>query len=332
MARAYTNQTAVLIHPFINQPKDMAINIRKASRSAAKVRIAISGNSGSGKTWSALLIAKGLVGDLSKVCIIDTESGRADLYAEMGEYSVIELRDDFHPNRYVQSIDAAIKAGFELVIVDSATHEWDGPGGVKDLADNEARKGKAPFEKWAVPMEQHKAFTNKILTATVHIISTLRTKADYVMEEYTDKSGKKKQKPVKVGLANVQKEGYEYDQTIEFRLDQEHYAVALKDNTGLFADKAFIPTEETGEKIRAWLESAPAKPKDEITEDQKAEVKALLGLVDEETVKATKKWFNDKDRSPAETDKIIDSLKKKAAAKIAYATEAEALAPISNKS
>lgn len=103
--------------------------IKKATKKAKKLRLGLSAAAGFGKTYGALLVAKGLSGgDLSKVCVIDTERDSASLYADMGDYSTIALNAPYTPERYIDAITAAESAGFNVIIVDSITHEWDGPG------------------------------------------------------------------------------------------------------------------------------------------------------------------------------------------------------------
>ena len=96
----------------------MAIEFKKAHRSKAKLRLAIAGPSGAGKTYSALLIASGIV-PLEKVAVIDTESGSADLYADLGGYSTVTINPPYSPQKYIEAIHAAEAAGFELIIIDS---------------------------------------------------------------------------------------------------------------------------------------------------------------------------------------------------------------------
>ena len=103
--------------------------LRKATRQKAKLRIGVSGPSGSGKTYSALLMAKGLASDMSKVAVIDTENGSADLYSQLGDYNVLPLVAPYTPERYIQAINECTRAGMEVLIIDSTSHEWDGKGG-----------------------------------------------------------------------------------------------------------------------------------------------------------------------------------------------------------
>lgn len=227
----------------------MTIQIRKAARPKAKLRVGMSGPSGSGKTYSALLIAKGIVdGTMSKVAIIDTENGSADLYSDMGDYNVITLSAPYTPEKYIEAIDACEKADMEIVIIDSVSHEWDGKGGLLEANELIAQtkfKGNT-WAAWSVTTPRHQKFIEAITTSKMHIITTARSKTDTIQTE--DKKIKK------VGLKEIQREGFEYELTLNFNLDRDkHYAIASKDRTGLFSEvDPFIITEETGKILKDW--------------------------------------------------------------------------------
>lgn len=221
--------------------------LRKATRQKAKIRLGLSAVSGGGKTFSALLIAKGITGDLSKVAIIDTENGSADLYAHLGDYNVLPLVAPYTPERYIAAIKECEAAGMEAIIIDSITHEWDGKGGILEISNSMSGNS---YTNWAKITPRHQAFIDAILQSTCHIITTVRRKQDY---ELVDKDGKKV--PQKVGLKEVTREGFEYELTINLELDTNHMATASKDRTGLFVSGIpFTPTEETGRMIKEWCE------------------------------------------------------------------------------
>lgn len=221
--------------------------LRKATRQKAKIRLGLSAVSGGGKTFSALLIAKGITGDLSKVAIIDTENGSADLYAHLGEYNVLPLVAPYTPERYIAAIKECEAAGMEAIIIDSITHEWDGKGGILEISNSMSGNS---YTNWAKITPRHQAFLDAILQSTCHIITTVRRKQDY---ELVDKDGKKV--PQKVGLKEVTREGFEYELTMNLELDTNHMATASKDRTGLFVSGIpFTPTEETGRMIKEWCE------------------------------------------------------------------------------
>ena len=218
------------------------MNIRNAERKKAKIKLAIQGSSGSGKSLSSLLTAKGLTGDLSKVIVIDTENGSADLYAHLGDYKVLPMQAPYTPEKYIKAIDICIKAGAECIIIDSISHAWD------NLLGYHASLSGNSFTNWNKITPRHKAFIQKILEAPVHVIATMRTKQDYVLNQ---KDGKFI--PEKVGLKAIQRDGVDYEFTIVFDLDIKHNCTCSKDRTGLFMDQPeFMITAETGIQILNW--------------------------------------------------------------------------------
>ncbi|HVF96298.1 MAG TPA: AAA family ATPase [Flavisolibacter sp.] len=150
------------------------MQLRKATRKKAKIRLGLSAVSGGGKTYSAILIAKGLCGDLSKVAVIDTENGSADLYAHLGDYNVLPLTAPFTPERYIEAIRSCEKAGMEVIVVDSISHEWDGKGGCLEIVEQLGGK----YQDWAKVTPRHQAFLEAILHSSSHVITTVRRKQD----------------------------------------------------------------------------------------------------------------------------------------------------------
>jgi hypothetical protein len=222
------------------------MQLRKATRKKAKIRLGLSAVSGGGKTYSAILVAKGLIGDLSKVAIIDTENGSADLYAHLGDFNVLSLTAPFTPERYIEAIKSCEKAGMEVIIIDSISHEWDGKGGCLEIVESLGGK----YQDWAKVTPRHQAFIEAILHSPSHVITTVRRKQDYEMIKDGNKI-----RIEKGGLKEITREGFEYELTINLELDTQHNATASKDRTQLFMGKpAFVPSEKTGEVIAAWCE------------------------------------------------------------------------------
>lgn len=227
------------------------IQIRKAERKQSKLRIGLSSPSGAGKTYSALLLAKGLVGDWEKVGLIDTETGRGDFYSDLGGYLIATLQAPFTPERYIEYIEAMIGAGVEVLIIDSISHEWEGKGGLLEINEKLAAakfKGNT-WSAWSETTPRHQKFIESIISAPIHVITTVRNKVDTVMTD--DK------KVQKVGTKEITREGFEYELTVNFNLDRDtHTAIASKDNTRLFDGRdPFVITEKTGEELREWVNS-----------------------------------------------------------------------------
>lgn len=226
----------------------MTMEIRKATRKQAKLRIGLSGPSGSGKTYSALLLARGLTSSWDKILLIDTENGSGELYSDLGDYNIITLTAPFSPERYSEAIEAATKSGAEVVVIDSASHEWEGKGGCLEINERLAAtkfKGNT-WAAWSETTPRHQNFIQSLLQAPCHVITTARSKTD--MMQTDDKKIKK------VGLKEIQREGFEYELTVNFTIDREgHYAIASKDRTKLFIDRdPFLITEETGKELADW--------------------------------------------------------------------------------
>lgn len=237
----------------------MTLQLKKAERKKAKIRLGLSGASGFGKTYSGLLIAKGLVGDWDKIALIDTENGSGELYSDLGDYNVVTLEAPYTPERYVEAVKMCEKAGIECIVIDSITHEWDGEGGCLDILTKLGGK----YQDWSKVTPRHNQFVQAILTAKCHVITTVRRKQDYEMSK--DNQGKTKVE--KVGTKEVTREGFEYELTLNLEfINDKHLVKASKDRTGLFMDKPeFVPSEETGKIIRDWCESGatvkePEKP------------------------------------------------------------------------
>lgn len=222
--------------------------LQKATRKKVKLRLGLSAVSGGGKTYSALLLAKGLVGDWDKICVIDTENNSASLYSHLGEFNTIELTAPYTPERYIQAIKACEDAGMEAIIIDSITHEWDGKGGILEI--HSSMTGNS-FTNWASLTPRHQKFIDAILQSKCHVITTVRRKTEYEMIKDGTKT-----KVEKAGLKEVTREGFEYELTVNFNIDEKHNCTASKDRTGLFMDKPFFTiTEETGKIIKQWCET-----------------------------------------------------------------------------
>ncbi|MER0170337.1 MAG: AAA family ATPase [Nitrosomonas sp.] len=224
------------------------IEIRKATRKQAKLRIGLSGPSGSGKTYSALLLARGLASAWDKILVIDTENGSGELYSDLGEYNIYTLNAPYTPERYIEVITAGEKAGMEVIVIDSVTHEWDGKGGCLEINETLASakfKGNT-WAAWSETTPRHQKFIQAIVSSQCHVVTTARTKTDMIQTE--DKKIKK------VGTKEIQREGFEYELTANFNIDRDnHLAIASKDRTGLFIDRdPFVITTDIGKELADW--------------------------------------------------------------------------------
>jgi hypothetical protein len=224
------------------------VQIRKARRSATKLRLLLTGPSGAGKTWGALQIAKGMGG---KTVVIDTEEGSSDLYDHLHDFDVIDLRPPFSPERYIEAIKAAEEAGYEVIVIDSVTHCWSGPGGCLEILEDVAKaqfRGNT-WSAFSVITPRWRAFVDAILRSPAHVICCGRSKTETAQ---VDDHGKKK--VAKLGMKLEARDGLEFEFTCVLDLIHDgHYATVSKDRTGLFAGDPKPITPATGERLAAWL-------------------------------------------------------------------------------
>ena len=222
------------------------MKLQTAQRHQVKLRLGLSGASGFGKSYSALLLANGITNDWSRVAIIDTENNSASLYSHLGNFNVLSLEEPYSPERYIEAIQTCEMAKMEVIIVDSITQEWQGKGGCLQI--HEQLGGR--FQDWAKVSPRHQAFIDAILQSEAHMITTVRSKIDYSM----DSASNGKTKVVKHGLKSITREGFEYELTANFELINEHHmAKASKDRTGLFMDRPeFVINSATGRKLMQW--------------------------------------------------------------------------------
>ena len=235
--------------------------MEKVTRLKSKLRMGLVGTSGSGKTLSALYIAYGITGDWDKVALIDTEhergrfyADRTDLPTQTGEYLYKSMTAPYSPDKYIAYVNEACDAvGPDgVVIVDSFSHAWDNEGGVLDIKNEIAKTNtsKNSFSAWDEAGKIQNNLINTILSVNCHVIVTMRAKMAYAIE--TDERGKSK--PVKLGLAPVQRENAEYEFDIVLNISRDHTAETSKDTTFLDAFHGVI-TPEIGRQLHDWLDN-----------------------------------------------------------------------------
>ena len=222
------------------------MQLQKAKRHQVKLRLGLSGASGFGKSYSALLLAYGITEDWTKIAVIDTENNSASLYSHLGDFNVVSLNQPYSPERYIEAIKLCEKEKMEVIIIDSITHEWQGKGGCLQI--HEQLGGR--FQDWAKLTPRHQAFIDAILQSNCHVITTVRKKMDYSMDR--DLNGKTR--VVKHGLKDITREGFSYELTVDFEIiNDKHMAKATKDRTGLFMDKPeVLITKGIGRMLVDW--------------------------------------------------------------------------------
>ena len=225
----------------------------KAKREKVWLKIQIGGPSGSGKSFSALLLGTGIEKHTGGgIAFISSEKSRTLYYADKFNYDVLEL-DDYSPEKYIQAIDEAISAGYKVIIIDSTSHEW------QWLNDVHANMKGNSFQNWNPLKSRHKKFMNKILSCPAHVITCARGKTEWALE---DKDGKKV--PVKLGLGNEGDKQADFEYTVSFALSQGTHIASVddggKDNTGLFDGKYEVLTTRHGEMLYEWANAGANPP------------------------------------------------------------------------
>lgn len=223
-------------------------SFKKATKSQLKLRLALVGPSGTGKTYTALRVAKGLG---SKIAVIDTERGSASKYAgSKFDFDVLEL-ETFSPRTYVDAIHAAEAEGYDVIIIDSLSHAWMGTDGALEQVDKAAARTKGnSFAAWRDVTPMHNGLVDAMLACKAHLIITMRAKTEYVLEE--GKNGTKV--PRKIGMAPIQRDGMEYEFDVVGDLDYDHRLVVTKTRCDELDGAVIVkPGEEFAATLARWL-------------------------------------------------------------------------------
>lgn len=244
---------------------------KKATRQQLKLRLMLEGASGSGKTTAALTVAK----EFGKVALIDTEHSSSRLYAGQFEFDHMDLKPPFEPERFIDAIHGAENAGYDVVVIDSITHEWSGPGGCLEI---QAALG-GRYQDWGKVTPRHDRFTDAIMGSKIHVICTCRSKQAYTMDANT-------KKVTKQGMEPQQRDGMDFLMTLVWQLNQNHLATALKDRTRLFDGRDVTITPEVAQRLKSWLSEGEIDPIIEAPIDWKARARTLYTQLPEPTAKA----------------------------------------------
>lgn len=249
------------------------LQIKHAVRHKKKGRILYTGPSGSGKTWKSLVTAH-ILADGGKVGVIDTENGSAEMFA--GEYSedlgrrfdfdVMELGPPFSPERYIEAAKAFIDAGYSALVVDSMTHEWDGPGGCLELHDDEAKRTRDSWGAWRTITPRHKAFLDQIVVRSpIHIIGTARAKTEYT----TSKDDSGKMKVEKLGTGPIQRSQFEFEWDVLCDIDLAHTLYVSKSRVRTVDGKTYKnEVKSFATAVKDWLEGGEDSPDPTPSDDQ----------------------------------------------------------------
>lgn len=298
----------------------MAIELKKAQRTKAKLKLGVSAPSGGGKTLGSLLIAYGLMKEKystasdsqiwEKIAIIDTENGSGELYVgreiagiKIGEYNAITLTPPFEADKYTQSIELCKESGIEVCIIDSVTHLWSGAGGLLEQQGAIAKRTGNSYTAWRDITPQHNHFVDTMLQTDMHIIANMRSKTDYVQEKDPN-TGKTTIR--KVGLNPIAKDGMEFEFTLFLDINAEHEAFASKDRTSIYDQKTFKITPQVGRDLMKWLESGTEGAKQVVattTEHPVVESTQTHDLKDEVLALSL-------DKAKVNKDKVVEIIKR----------------------
>jgi DNA polymerase III delta prime subunit len=225
------------------------VAFKKATKHQQKLRLAISGPAGSGKTYTALAIAKHLG---ARVALIDTEHGSASLYAgDVADFDTNEL-EHFSVQNYLRAMREAAQAGYDVLVIDSMTHAWAGKGGILEEADK--RGGK--FQAWAELTPLQQSLIEAVLSYPGHVIATMRSKMEYKATVTKNRNGDDSIKVEKLGLAPVQREGVEYEFTLMLDMNERHVGTITKSRCSALEGAVLTkPGKELAEQLLAWLNS-----------------------------------------------------------------------------
>lgn len=231
------------------------MQFKKATKTQSRLRFALIGSSGSGKTYSALAIGKHLG---QRIAVIDTERGSASKYAGLFEFDTLEL-DTFAPMTYVEAIKAAEAAGYDVLIIDSLSHAWMGKEGALEQVDKAAKRSQSnnSYTAWRDVTPMHNALIDAMLQSRCHVIATMRSKTEYVLEE--NERGKKV--PRKVGMAPVQRDGMEYEFDVVADMDQDNNLIVSKTRCPALTGQVYNkPGKNVADLLKAWLSDGAPEP------------------------------------------------------------------------
>lgn len=280
------------------------MEFKKASRQGIKPLVGVFSGTGKGKTMSALLLARGFAGEGGKVGMIDTESGRGSLYSDVipGGYEVLELRQPFSPDRYIEAIRTAEQMKFDVLVIDSTSHEWENTGGVTDMAMELSRQrsekynkdwdGVVQFGDWKQPKMAHAKFMLTLLQSPLPIICCLRAKQKSAQVKGTPEMARDGIIDAKqIGKtciikdsdeSPIQDESFIYEMMVNLNINFDHSITLTKVSHPSLRDcfpkdKTTPITIEHGAKLAAWCNAA-GKPLADLPDGKKLRNKKELEL------------------------------------------------------
>jgi hypothetical protein len=272
----------------------------KATKTKIKARVTIDGPTGAGKSLSALYLARALVGPAGRIAGIDTERGSLKIYSDKVDFDVLELTPDtvgkdnaqgFSPKNFIDAIAEAEKGKYDAIVIDSLTHAWEGEGGALDLVDQATARSnsKNSYVAWRDVTPMHRKMVDAILQSPCHVITTMRSQMDYLMEK--DKDGHTT--VTKIGLAPIQRKGMEYEFTLVADMTVDHKLIVGKTRCDIMDGKMVTkPGIEFWQPFVEWLDSGE-------------EAKVVIKPIGKLSLKEVLDWATEKYGVPAEEAREI---------------------------
>lgn len=260
-----------------------SFKVKKAVREKIYVKMALMAPSGGGKTYGSLRVATGMAEEIkketgkdAKILLANTEAKRGYYYANEFNYDIVDIEPPHNPEKYVELIDFAVQEGYDILIIDSSSHEWEGKGGCLELH----QQAGGTYQAWSKVTPRHNKFIQAIADSPIHIIATMRGKDQYEMTK--DEKGRATVQ--KLGIGGKQRDGFEYEFTCTFLIDQAtNTATIQKDNTHIFNKEGLtILSEEHGHKIIQWANSGEGytpivrKNEDEQVDELKTTIREII--------------------------------------------------------
>jgi hypothetical protein len=272
---------------------------KKATKEQCKLRLAMFGVSGSGKTYSALRIAKGLAGKEGKIAVIDTERKSASKYSDRFQFDVADIEKPT-----INNIKMVIEnaKGYDVLIIDSMTHVW---LELLQEVDQIARTkfGGNTWSAWSEGTPKQMSLINALLSFPGHIIANMRVETNWT----TVTNEKGKVVPVRVGEAPKQGKGIEYEFDMLMQISQEHTALVIKDRTGKYQDQIIeLPDEKFGEELANWLTEG-TEPKPESVNIRFQKYLSGKNIITKEQLISFTKSYSLSSNNPDELERLLDN-------------------------
>lgn len=262
-----------------------------AKDSNLKVRMSIAAPPGGGKTFTLLTTAFSLLRDKPnpRILVGDTENRSASKYADLfPSFDVIELDEDHSPQCMKALIEYAEDEGYDALIIDNVSHEWNGKNGVLEQVDTLTTKTGKATEAWRQVTPHHDAFFQKILNSKLHFFAAFRSKMQVAVEK--DERGKTVVR--RLGMQPITRDGADYEFDVTSRMEVEGNVLIIeKSRCPKLNGKVFrAPSHEIADVLREWLgldgaaAPAPKDPTGSETDGRASLLKKFRKIVDGDDV------------------------------------------------